>query len=123
MPSTLPHAAHGDCHAVIKVSPKYEGSGDARHIVGTSIDIMLLFDNCARVPVTIIGQDPMKLPSPEVVTEHNMKMNFLKARFTDLVITFSGGDYGTIRYKGTASGVEFLNLTPAEPVSANTSKT
>lgn len=113
--ATLPYASHGDTHVVTKIAPKYEGSGDARHIVGGVADIMLLFDNCARVPVTILGLDPAKLPSPEVVTERNLKMDFLKARFTDLVITFSGGDYGAIRYKGTASGIEFLNLTPAAP--------
>lgn len=111
--STLPFAAHGDTLAVSKISPKYEGSGEARHIVGTQVTALLLFDNCAQVPITIPGLDASKLPSPEVVTERNMNLNFLKARFTDLVITFSGGDYGAIRYKGTASGVEFLNLTPA----------
>lgn len=35
-------------------------------------------------------------------------MDFLKVRFTDLVITFSGGDYGAINYRGTASNVEIL---------------
>lgn len=118
---TLPYAAHGDTHIVTQITPKYEGSGDTRHIVGGVTDIILLFDNCARVPVTILGVDPSKLPSPEVVTERNMKMDFLKARFTDLEITFSGGEFGTIRYKGTASGVEFLNLTPA-PGSASSTK-
>lgn len=49
-----------------------------------------------------------------------MKLDFLKARFSDLVITFSGGDYGAIRYKGTATGVEFLNLTLAGTASAKT---
>lgn len=118
--ATLPYASHGDTHAVTKIAPKYEGNGDARHIVGCVADIMLLFDNCARVPVTILGLDPAKLPSPEAVTGRNLKMDFLKARFTDLVITFSGGDYGAIRYKGTANGIEFLNLTPAAPASGTT---
>ncbi len=116
--ANLPKEAHGDTLLVTKVSPKYEGSGDARHTVGSIVDGMLLFDNCARVPITILGLDASKLPSPEVVTERNMKMDFLKARFSDLVITFSGGDYGAIRYKGTASGVEFLNSTSAPGVSS-----
>lgn len=73
-----------------------------------------------RSPITIPGLDISKLPSPEVVTERNMKLDFLKARFSDLVITFSGGDYGAIRYKGTATGVEFLNLTLAGTASAKT---
>lgn len=111
--ANLPKEAHGDTLIVTKASPKYEGSGEARHIVGGQFNGLLLFDNCAQVPITIPGMDVTKLPAPEVVTERNMKMDFLKARFTDLVITFSGGDYGAIRYKGTASGIEFLNLTPA----------
>lgn len=115
----LPKAAHGDTHIVTKIAPKYEGSGESRHVVGSVADIMLLFDNCARVPVTILGLDVTKLPSPEVVTERNVKQDFLKARFTDLEITFSGGDFGAIRYKGTASGVEFLNLTPITSTPAN----
>ena len=113
-------AAHGDTLAVSKISPKYEGSGEARHIIGAQVTALLLFDNCAQVPITIPGLDISKLPSPEVVTERNMKLDFLKARFSDLVITFSGGDYGAIRYKGTATGVEFLNLTLAGTASAKT---
>lgn len=116
--ATLPHAAHGDTHVVVKIGPKYEGSGDARHVIGVVAEIILLFDNCAHVPITILGLDAAKLPAPEVVAERNMRLDFLKARFSDLVITFSGGDYGAIRYKGTASGVEFLNLTPAPGATA-----
>ncbi len=107
--ATLPFAAHGDTLPIVKISPKYVGSGDARHIEGTAINALLLFDNCAQVPITIPGLDVAKLPAPEVVTERNMKLNFIQARFTDLVISFSGGDYGAIRYKGTASGIEILN--------------
>ena len=42
-------------------------------------------------------------------------MQFLVARFRDLEITFRGGDFGTVVYSGTASGVEFLNLNPPTP--------
>ncbi len=107
--ATLPFTAHGDTLPIVKIGPKYEGTGDARHIVGTAVTAMLLFDNCAQVPITILGLDAAKLPAPEVVAEHNMKQNFTQARFTNLVITFSGGDYGTVRYRGTASGIEILN--------------
>ncbi len=107
----LPFAAHGDTFSVVKIGSKYEGTGENRRIVGAQCHGLLLFDNCAQVPITIPGLDASKLPGPEVVTERNMKMDFLKARFTNLVISYSGGDYGAIRYKGTASGVEFLNLT------------
>lgn len=113
--ATLPLAAHGDTLPIIKIAQKFEGSGDARHITGAQLTGLLLFDNCAQVPITISGLDASKLPSPEVVTERNMSLNFIKARFTDLVITFSGGDFGAIRYKGTANGVEFLNLAPSNP--------
>ena len=106
--ATLPHSAHGDILPAVKISPKYEGTGDAKHIVGTTIETMLPFDSCAHVPVTIRGLDAFSLPSPEIIADHNLKLDFLKARFSNLVITFSGGDYGSIRYKGTASGVEFL---------------
>lgn len=111
----LPYAAHGDTIPVVKVGPKYEGSGEARHLIGAVTDGMLLFDSCAHVPITIRDLDPTSLPSPEFFTERNMKMDFVLARFQNLVITFSGGDYGAIRYKGTASGVEFLNLNPPAP--------
>ena len=107
--ATLPPPAHGDTLPIVKIVPKYEGSGDARHIAGTTVTALLLFDNCAQVPISIPGLDAAKLPAPEVVTERNMKLDFIKARFTDLVISFSGGDYGAIRYKGTASGIEILN--------------
>lgn len=107
--ATLPFASHGDTLPLVKIAPKYEGSGDARHVVGTVFTALLLFDNCAQVPITVLGLDASKLPDPEVVTERNMKLNFIQARFTDLVISFSGGDYGAIRYRGTASGIEILN--------------
>lgn len=113
MPSTLPFAAHGDTLPVVKITTKYEGSGPARHEAGVQLNALLLFDHCAQVPITVPGLDITKFPSTEVVTQRNMKMQFLVARFRDLAITFSGGDYGAIRYKGTASGVEFLNLNPA----------
>lgn len=115
----LPFAAHGDTLPVVKISTKYEGSGAARHEVGVQFNAMLLFDNCAMVPITIPGLDISKFPSTDVVTQRNMKLQFLVARFQNLTITFSGGDYGSVRYKGTANGVEFLNLT-AQPSSTPT---
>ncbi len=117
----LPFAAHGDTLPVVKISTKYEGSGAARHEVGVQFNALLLFDNCAQVPITVPGLDIAKFPSAEVVTQRNMKMQFFVARFRDLTITFSGGDFGVIRYKGTATGVEFLNLTQA-PVQPAPSK-
>lgn len=116
--STLPHAAHGDTLPIVKIIPKYEGKGDARHIIGSELTAMLLFDNCKHAPIVIRGLEATKLPTPEVVMERNLKMDFLKARFTDLVITYRGGDFGAVIYNGTASGVEFLNLTPAPGNSA-----
>ena len=116
MPSILPHAAVGDTLPVSKVEKAYKGKGDARQEIGTKVTAMLLFDNCAHVPITIAGLDVSKLPSPDIVSERNMKMQFLVARFRDLEITFRGGDYGTVIYSGTASGIEFLNLNaPAAP--------
>ena len=112
MASRLPYAAHGDTLPVTKIETAYAGTGEARHVVGAKAIAMLLFDHCAHVPITIPGLDIAKLPTNDFVTERNMKMQFLVARFRDLVIEFSGGDYGAVRYKGTASGVEFLNLTP-----------
>lgn len=111
----MPFPAHGDTLPVVKGGPKYEGSGEARQLVGTVIEGLLLFDSCAHVRINIPDLDPSSLPSTEFFTERNMKMNFVLARFKNLVITFSGGDYGAIRYKGTASGVEFLNLNPPAP--------
>lgn len=107
--ATLPFAAHGDTLPIVKITQKQEGSGDARHPVGVIVTGLLPFDACAQVPITILGMDISKLPTPEIVTERNTKLDFFKARFTDLVISFSGGDYGAIRYRGTASGVEILN--------------
>lgn len=109
----LPFAAHGDTLPVVKIATKYEGSGPARHAVGVQFNALLLFDSCATVPIVVPDLDATKFPSTDVVTQRNMALQFLVARFHDLVISFSGGDYGTIRYKGTATGVELLNLTPA----------
>jgi len=98
---------------VVKISPKYEGRGDARHIVGTELTALLPFDNMASVPITIPGLDAATLPTSETVTERNMKLDLLMAKFQGLTIGFSGGDFGAVRYKGRATGVTFINLTPA----------
>lgn len=115
MPHTLPYAAHGDTLPIVKISPKYEGRGEARHIVGTEVTAPLPFDNMALAPITIPGLDAATLPTPETVTERNMKLDLLIGKFQGLVIEYSGGDYGSIRYKGRATGVTFTNLTPAAP--------
>ena len=114
----LPFAAHGDTLPVVKISTKYEGSGAARHEVGVQFNALLLFDNCAQVPITIPGLDISKFPSTEVVTQRNQKLQFLVAKFYNLVVTFSGAEYGRINYRGTATGVDFLNLNPAPAQSA-----
>lgn len=111
----LPRAAHGDTLPVCDIGKAYKGKGEARQEIGSKVTAMLLFGNCAHVPITIAGLDVSKLPSPDVVSERNTKMQFLIARFRDLEISFRGGDYGTVIYSGTASGVEFLNLNPPTP--------
>lgn len=113
MASRLPYAAHGDTAPIVKIETAYAGTGEARHEVGAKATALLLFDHCAHVPITIPGLDIAKLPTDDFLTERNMKMQFVVARFRDLVIEFFGGDYGTVRYRGTASGIEFLNLTPS----------
>ena len=113
--ATLPRAAHGDTLPIIKIEKAYKGKGDARQEIGSKVTAQLLFDNCAHVPITIAGLDISKLPSPDVVAARNTKMQFLVARFRDLEITYRGGDYGTVIYSGTASGIEFLNLNPPAP--------
>lgn len=112
----LPRTAVGDTFPVSKVEKAYKGKGDARQEIGAKVTTMLLPFDCALVPVTIAGLDVSKLPSPDIVSERNMKMQFLVARFRDLEISFRGGDYGAIVYSGVATGVEFLNLSaPAAP--------
>lgn len=115
MASILPFAAVGDTLPIIKIEPAYKGRGDARQEIGSKVTAMILFDHCAHVPILIAGLDASKLPSPEVVSARNQKMQFLVARFPDLEITFRGGDYGTVIYSATAAGIELLNLNP--PVS------
>lgn len=115
MPHTLPAAAHGDTLPIVKIAPKYEGKGDARHIVGTELTALLPFDNMAPAPIVIPGLDAATLPTPETVTERNMQLALLMGKFQGLVIEYSGGDYGSIRYKGRATGVTFTNLTSAAP--------
>ena len=115
MASILPFAAHGDKIPITKIEKAYKGKGENRQEIGTKFDGLLLFDHCAHVPITVLGLDISKMPSPDIVTERNMKMNFLVARFHDLEITFRGGDFGAVIYSGTASGVEFLNLNPPTP--------
>lgn len=104
--------AHGDTIPVVNVRVKYTGSGNDRRSVGVIVDGMLPFDHYAHVPVTILGLDASSLPSAEQVNERNMKMQLLMARFRDLQISFRGGDFGSIIYSASATGVEFLNLTP-----------
>lgn len=111
----LPRAAYGDTIPIIKIDRAYKGKGETRMEIGTKVTGMLLFDNCAHVPITISGLDISKFPSPDIVTERNLKMKFLIARFHNLEITYRGGDYGAVVYSGTASGVEFLNLNPSTP--------
>lgn len=111
----LPFSAHGDVLPVCKVEKAFEGKGEARHEVGSKITCLLLFDSCAHVPVTIYGLDISKLPSPDAIQERNLKLQFFGARFRDLEISFRGGDYGSVIYSGTASGIEFLNLNPPAP--------
>lgn len=108
MASTLPHLAHGDELIVTKIEPKNEGVKENRHVVGVQFRGLLLFDNCAHVTIVVKGLDPAKFPSPEVITERNMKLDFLKVRFTDLVITFTGSEYGSVTYRGTASNAEII---------------
>ena len=108
----LPRTAVGDTLPVVKIERAYRGKGEARQEIGTKVTALLLFDSCAHVPITIPGLDPSKLPSPDLVAERNMKMAFLVARFRDLEINYRGGDFGAVVYTGTASGLEFLNLTP-----------
>lgn len=112
--SQLPFAAHGDTLPVVKISQRFEGTGAARHAVGVQFNALLLFDGCAQVPITVPGLELSKMPSPESVSGRNLSLKFLVAKFHNLVITFSGGDFGSIRYKGTATGVEFLNLNPPQ---------
>lgn len=119
MAHTLPHAAHGSKLPVSKAEAKYEGRGDARHIVGTEITALLPFDGMAPVPILIRGLDVATLPSPEVITERNIKLDLLVGDFKDLVIEYSGGDYGAVRYKGRAAGVTFINLAQAASTPAS----
>lgn len=115
MASTLPRAAVGDTLPVIKIEPAFKGRGEARQEIGSKLTCMLLFDNCAHVPITIPGLDSSKLPSPDIVTERNMKLQFLVARFRGLEVTYRGGDWGAVVYSAAATGVEFLNLSPPAP--------
>lgn len=62
--SMLPSAAHGDTLPVVKLEKAYKGRGEARQEIGSKVTAMLLFDNCAQVPITIAGLDVSKLPSP-----------------------------------------------------------
>ena len=109
MASILPNIVYGETLPIVKITPKYEGEGPNRRGIGVQCDALLLFDHCAHVPIVVTGADASKLPSNEILTERNMKLQFMIARFQNLVITYSGGDYGSIRYKGTATGVEVLN--------------
>lgn len=102
---------------VTDIAPKYEGKDATRRVVGTQIKALLTMDHCAQVPITILDLDASTLPSQELINERNLNMDFLVAEFQNLSVSFSGGDFGSIRYKGTASGVKFLNsATPTSNV-------
>lgn len=109
----LPPNAHGNRLPVSKIAEKYDGKGDARHVIGAEITVLLPFDNLAPVPIVIEGLDVAALPSAETVNEHNMKLDLLIGDFQGLVIEFAGGDFGAIRYRGRATGVSFPSLAPA----------
>jgi len=111
--ATLPHTAHGDKLPIVKINEKKTGTGADRRSIGSELHVLLLFDSCAHVPITIEGLDSQRLPAPDIVTERNMRGEFLVGQFRNLVIEFWGGDYGAVRYRGKATGVEFLNLTSA----------
>lgn len=113
MAHILPATAHGSKLPVSKITAKAEGRGEARRIIGSELTALLPFDGMASVPIVIPGMDAATLPSMEVITERNMKLDLLVGEFRDLVIEFSGGDFGTVRYKGRASGVTFSNLHPS----------
>lgn len=108
---TLPPAAHGPKLPVVRISPKYEGKGDARRLIGVELAGLLPFDGMSAVPIVIPNLDVTTLPSQETITEHNMKLDLLVGDFQGLVIEFSGGDYGAVRYTGYAKGVSFPSLT------------
>lgn len=113
MPHILPFAAHGSKLPVVKSAPKYEGRGDARHITGSELTVLLPFDGMASAPISITNLDFSTLPTQETITERNMRLDMLVGEFQDLVIEFSGGDYGAVRYRGRATGVKFINLNPS----------
>lgn len=108
---TLPPAAHGSKLPVVKISPKYEGKGDTRRVIGAELIGLLPFDGMAAVPIVIPNLEVATLPSQEVITERNMRLDLLVGDFQGLVIEFSGGDFGAVRYTGYAKGVTFPNLT------------
>lgn len=110
MSHILPAVAHGDRLPVVKAGPKYEGRGENRRLIGSELTALLPFDNLTAVPIVIPGLDAATLPSPETIGEHNQRLNLLLGKFQGLVIEFSGGDFGTVRYKGRASSVTFENL-------------
>lgn len=107
---TLPPTAHGSKLPVVKIGPKYEGKGEARRLIGVELAGLLPFDGMAAVPIVIPNLDIATLPTQEAITEHNMRLDLLVGDFQGLVIEFSGGDYGAVRYTGRATGVTFPNL-------------
>jgi len=110
MAHILPKAAYGETLPIVKAKEKLRGSGDSRRSIGAEYTAMLLFDGLAHVPVVVEGAE-LKI-SQDTLNEHNLKMEFVMARFSGLTIEFSGGDYGAVNYRGTAKSVEFVNLTP-----------
>ena len=110
MAHIMPFAAHGDTLPAVKAEGKMKGRGDDRKCIGAEITVLLTADSCAHVPIVIEGYDMTRLPDRLSFQNHNVKLSFIQAKFKDLVIEFSGGDYGAIRYSGRATNVEFLNL-------------
>lgn len=110
---TLPYAAHGPKLPVAKIEPKFEGKGDARHIVGAEVTTLLPFDGMAPAPIVIRGLDVATLPTQEAITERNLKLDLVVGDFQGLVVQYMGADFGAVRYFGRATGVTFTNLTTA----------
>ncbi len=81
---------------------------DGSETKGTKVGILVRSDGCKPADITIL-RDVAEV-DPVTLSERNQSMDFLKARFKDLVLIASGADYGKINYRGYASDVEFLNL-------------
>lgn len=95
--------------AVVKIERNAKIKVNGNDVYGTKLSSPVRADGCA-VAELFIPRDITDVDQAEV-TERNLKLDFIKVKFSGLVLEAVGGEFNKLTYRGTIDAVEFLNLT------------